>query len=187
VILALLTVRALAADPAHDPFADAGLGAPPIKLRIAESSLRADDPAAAARYVCPIVDDAEVGAAARELLAETRFACDALPPPPAPPPEGAMERADIDKVIKKRMAWIRYCYQRELTADPTVTGKVVEHFVIGADGRVDGATSVAEPAGGRMGAVGACVDDVFVERMRFPQPSGGVIVIVKYPFDFEPR
>jgi TonB family protein len=81
------------------------------------------------------------------------------------------------------MAQIRYCYQRELTKNPTLGGKITVKFVIAKDGTVSSATittsTMANPT------VESAICARFL-RFQFPAPEGGGIVIVKYPFIFSP-
>lgn len=96
---------------------------------------------------------------------------------------GALDRSLIDEVIKRHMNQIRYCYQRELTKNPSLAGKVVIKFVIAKDGTVSSA-SVKSSTMGNPG-VESCISGRFM-RMQFPEPKGGGIVIVSYPFLFSP-
>ena len=96
---------------------------------------------------------------------------------------GALDRSLIDEVIKRHMNQIRYCYQRELAKNPNLGGKIVIKFVIAKDGTVskaDKKTSTMNNA-----AVESCIETRF-RRMEFPEPKGGGIVIVSYPFLFAP-
>jgi hypothetical protein len=98
---------------------------------------------------------------------------------------GALDKSLIDKVIKRNMAQIRYCYQRELNRSPTLSGKIVVKFVISGDGSVSQAkTHSSTMKGGD--AVQSCINSRFM-RFQFPEPKGGGIVIVKYPFIFAPQ
>lgn len=96
---------------------------------------------------------------------------------------GTMDKAEIDATIKRNMNQIRYCYQRELTKHPDLQGKVVIKFVIAPDGTVRS----AEIKSSTMGSpeVEDCLTGRFM-RFVFPEPRGGGIVIVSYPFIFEP-
>lgn len=96
---------------------------------------------------------------------------------------GALDRSLIDAVIKRKMQAIKYCYQRELQKDPALTGKVVIKFTIAKDGTVSQAAAKENSTGSK--AVDACVTGVFY-KMQFPEPKGGGIVIVSYPFIFSP-
>jgi outer membrane biosynthesis protein TonB len=108
-----------------------------------------------------------------------------------PPPKGdlgiivmgALDKSLIDAVIKQNMASIRYCYQRELTKNPSLSGKIAVRFVIAADGSVSSAQTKTSTMGNP--AVESCITGRFM-RFGFPQPKGGGIVIVSYPFLFSP-
>ncbi len=96
---------------------------------------------------------------------------------------GGLDKSLIDQVIKRNLSQIRYCYQRELTKNPNLGGKVSVKFVIANDGSVSSATTksstLASPA------AESCINARFL-HMTFPQPKGGGIVIVSYPFLFAP-
>jgi len=96
---------------------------------------------------------------------------------------GALDRSLIDEVIKRHMNQIRYCYQRELTKNPSLGGKIVIKFIIAKDGTVSTASVKSSTMGN--GGVEQCIVGRFM-RMQFPQPKGGGIVIVSYPFLFSP-
>ncbi len=96
---------------------------------------------------------------------------------------GALDKSLIDAVIKRNMNQIRYCYQRELTKNPALGGKITVKFVIAKDGTVSSATTKATTMGSP--AVESCINGRFM-RFQFPEPKGGGIVIVSYPFIFSP-
>lgn len=97
---------------------------------------------------------------------------------------GTLDKGLIDAVIKRNMNQLRYCYQRELTRNETLAGKITVKFVIAKDGTVSSATTrsttMANPA------VEDCLNGRFM-KFLFPEPAGGGIVIVSYPFVFSPR
>ena len=93
---------------------------------------------------------------------------------------GALDKSLIDAVLKRNMSQIRYCYQRELTNNPKLTGKIVVKFTIAADGTVSRAGIKSSSMGSKN--VENCITGRF-KRLKFPQPRGG-IVIVSYPFIF---
>lgn len=95
---------------------------------------------------------------------------------------GSLDRSQIDKVVKRKLTAIKYCYQRELQKNPTLAGKIKIQFTIAGDGSVSKA-SVIESMGSS--TVDSCVRGQFM-KMQFPEPNGGGIVIVKYPFIFSP-
>ncbi|HHO50586.1 MAG TPA: AgmX/PglI C-terminal domain-containing protein [Deltaproteobacteria bacterium] len=96
---------------------------------------------------------------------------------------GALDRSLIDEVIKRHMNQIKYCYQRELTKDPSLGGKIVIKFTIAKDGTVSSASTKTTTMGNA--SVEQCIVSRFM-RMQFPEPKGGGIVIVSYPFLFSP-
>ena len=96
---------------------------------------------------------------------------------------GALDKSLIDAVIKRHMNQIRYCYQRELTKNPNLGGKVTVKFVIAKDGSVSKASIKSTTMGSK--AVEGCITGRFM-RFQFPEPKGGGIVIVSYPFIFSP-
>ena len=96
---------------------------------------------------------------------------------------GALDRSLIDEVIKRHMNQIKYCYQRELTKNPSLAGKIVIKFTIAKDGSVSSASTKTTTMNNA--SVEQCVVSRFM-RMQFPQPKGGGIVIVSYPFLFSP-
>lgn len=96
---------------------------------------------------------------------------------------GALDKSLIDAVIKRNMSQIRYCYQRELTKNPALGGKITVKFVIAKDGTVSSATTKTTTMNNP--AVESCINGRFM-RFQFPEPKGGGIVIVSYPFIFSP-
>jgi hypothetical protein len=96
---------------------------------------------------------------------------------------GALDRSLIDEVIKRHMNQIRYCYQRELVKNNGLAGKIVIKFTISKDGSVASASTKSTTMNNQ--AVESCIEGRFM-KMQFPQPKGGGIVLVSYPFMFSP-
>ena len=96
---------------------------------------------------------------------------------------GSVDRTQIDRIVKQHLAQIRYCYQKELNRTPTLAGKVVVKFTIGADGTVASAEIQTTTLNNE--TVEACICARFL-RMTFPAPAGAGVVIVSYPFIFKP-
>lgn len=94
---------------------------------------------------------------------------------------GALDKSLIDAVIRRNMSQIRYCYQRELTKNPSLKGKIIVKFTIAADGSVSKAGIKSSSMGSP--AVESCITGRF-KRFKFPEPKGGGVVIVSYPFIF---
>lgn len=96
--------------------------------------------------------------------------------------DGQIDPPIIDAVIKRHLAQIQYCYERELPKKPELAGKIIVNFTIQADGttlnpRVK--SSTMNHAG-----VEGCIVERF-RKIRFPQPRGGGLVTVSYPFLFK--
>ena len=96
---------------------------------------------------------------------------------------GGLDKAQIDAVIKRHLNQFKYCYQRELTKDPTLGGKVTMKFTITGKGEVSASKVKNSSLGSE--AVHSCLSNTLM-RMQFPEPKGGGIVIVSYPFVFAP-
>ena len=94
---------------------------------------------------------------------------------------GSLDKNVIQAVIQRHLNQIRYCYQRELTKDPDLGGRVVIKFVVARDGTVSSANVKSTTM--YNDAVESCIAGRFM-RFQFPEPAGGGIVIVSYPFVF---
>jgi TonB family protein len=95
---------------------------------------------------------------------------------------GGLSREVINRVIQKHYNEIKYCYEKELTHDPGLYGKITVLFVIDGSGRVGDAlvqqtTMSSEP-------VESCMLN-HVRRWAFPAPQGGGTVQVTYPYVFK--
>lgn len=95
--------------------------------------------------------------------------------------QGSLSREEIDRVVRRHLNQIRYCYEKELAKDPNLDGKITANWIIAGTGRVSTA-SIPENTMGNA-AVGSCVQRI-IQRMTFPKPRGGGQVIVTYPFVF---
>ncbi len=94
---------------------------------------------------------------------------------------GALDKSIIDRIVKKHLPQIRYCYQKELNKNPKLFGKMIVKFVIAKDGSVSSSSTKSSTL--KSPIVENCIHSRFM-RMQFPQPKGGGIVIVSYPFVF---
>ncbi|HOX46366.1 MAG TPA: AgmX/PglI C-terminal domain-containing protein [Myxococcota bacterium] len=97
---------------------------------------------------------------------------------------GSLSMEIIRRVIQSHRDQIKYCYSQELTRNPNLNGKVSIKFTISEKGYVTQAT-----------VAGTTMNNASVERClcqkiltwKFPEPKGGGIVIVNYPFIFKPE
>jgi TonB family protein len=96
---------------------------------------------------------------------------------------GGLDKSVIDEYIKRHMRQIRNCYERELSGNQKLSGRVSTQFVISGSGRVTQAGVESSSIGNA--SVERCLTDV-LKRIVFPEPLGGGIVEVKYPFAFTP-
>jgi TonB family protein len=95
---------------------------------------------------------------------------------------GGLSRDVINRVIQKHYNEIKYCYEKELTKDQSLYGKVTVLFLIDGTGRIGEAlvqqsTMSSEP-----------VESCMINRVRrwvFPAPQGGGTVQVTYPYVFK--
>lgn len=88
----------------------------------------------------------------------------------------------IKRVVRENYAQFKYCYEKQLVKNPEVEGKVVLKFLIGADGKVQKAEvteTTIESADMEQCMLRAA------KRMQFPEPMGGGVVDVVYPFVFK--
>ena len=95
---------------------------------------------------------------------------------------GGLSREVINRVIQKHYNEIKYCYEKELSRDPGLYGKITMLFMIEGTGRVGEAlvqqtTMSSEP-------VESCMVN-HVRRWVFPSPQGGGTVQVTYPYVFK--
>lgn len=96
--------------------------------------------------------------------------------------DGGLDKDAIAEVIKRNLGQIRYCYERQLSSNPDLYGKVLVRFTIGADGGV--ATQKVDNSTLKSDMVEGCI----LRRLagwKFPLPKGGTQVRVSYPFLFK--
>jgi TonB family protein len=95
---------------------------------------------------------------------------------------GALSQEVVGQYIKRYWAQIKFCYERELTKNPNLYGKVTITFTIGGNGRISEAQVMQTTMNNAN--VEECILRV-IRRIIFPQPKGGGQVIVTYPFLFQ--
>lgn len=95
---------------------------------------------------------------------------------------GGLDREVIAAYIRSQLGQILYCYERQLSAQPDLYGKVAVKFTIAGDGTIEtqriGDTTLKN----------ATVEGCILQRVakwKFPTPEGGTKVMVTYPFLFK--
>jgi hypothetical protein len=95
---------------------------------------------------------------------------------------GALKRSVIDSYIRRNLAKVRWCYEKELAKKPTLFGRIAIEFTISKSGAVSKSNVKRTTMGNA--AVEKCVARQ-IKKIRFPKPLGGGIVVVNYPFVFK--
>jgi TonB family protein len=95
---------------------------------------------------------------------------------------GGLDRDVIARVIQRHQSEIKFCYEAELQRDPSLGGKVAVAWTIDPGGSVSEA-AVSESSMGSA-AVERCILDR-LRRWRFPEPRGGGVVAVTFPWIFK--
>jgi TonB family protein len=96
---------------------------------------------------------------------------------------GGLDKDVIAKVIRRHQNEIKYCYESELNKNPSLAGKVAVAFTIDPAGGVADA-SVSETTLGSAAAENCMI--ARIRRWKFPEPKGGGVVNVTYPWLFSP-
>jgi hypothetical protein len=95
---------------------------------------------------------------------------------------GGLDREIIAQYIKTQLGQILYCYERQLSANPELYGKVAVKFTIAGTGQVE-AQSINDTTL-KSSPVEGCILSK-VSKWKFPEPKGGTKVLVTYPFLFK--
>ena len=90
----------------------------------------------------------------------------------------ALDPAIIRRYIRRNIVKIQQCYEKELTRNPSLAGKVMVRFTISGDG------NVTQSTGSGMPPVDSCVA-LEISGITFPKPQGGGVAVVNYPFVFQ--
>jgi len=95
---------------------------------------------------------------------------------------GGLDPEVIRRIVREHQGQVRYCYEQALIRSPGLTGKVTMRFVINGQGYVTQAGAAEDQL--HSPDVTACLKSR-VQGWRFPEPKGGGIVVVTYPFVFK--
>jgi TonB family protein len=95
---------------------------------------------------------------------------------------GSCERTVIAKVIGRHANEVRYCYETELNKDPNLQGKVGVTFTIDPTGGISDASVNQTTLNNNN--VEQCIL-TRVKRWKFPEPKGGGVCVINYPWVFK--
>jgi hypothetical protein len=100
-----------------------------------------------------------------------------------PSVRGSLDKEIVRRVVRQHLNEVRYCYEQALVRQPSLAGRVVTMFTIGAKGDV----IVSALASSTLGAplAESCIVAA-PKRWQFPAPEGGGLVTVSYPFQLAP-
>lgn len=96
--------------------------------------------------------------------------------------EGGLDREIIAQYIKTQLGQILYCYERQLSANPDIHGKVAVKFTISGTGQVI-AQNIGDTTLKNQPVEGCILNKI--SKWKFPEPKGGTKVVVTYPFLFK--
>lgn len=100
----------------------------------------------------------------------------------APVITGDLDAQLIRRYVRRHLAKVTYCYERELLRSPKLAGTVTVQFVVdSASGHVAGVTA----AGLAHKEVETCIAGV-IRAIEFPAAKGGGPVKISYPFTLAP-
>lgn len=91
---------------------------------------------------------------------------------------GSLDRDVVERIVRRRLNQIGFCYERELSSAPALTGQLTIRLDVGARGRVTG-TQISSSS--MPDTVNHCVESV-ARRTRFPEVEGGATVTLPYRF-----
>jgi hypothetical protein len=93
--------------------------------------------------------------------------------------KGSLSKEVIRRIVHRHINEVKFCYEKQLSQRPDLAGRVSIKFIIAGTGAVQMAAVESSTLGNAQ--VENCIAQA-VRRWTFPQPEGGGIVIVTYPF-----
>ena len=92
---------------------------------------------------------------------------------------GSLSKEVIRRVIRRHLNEVRFCYEQQLGSQPDLAGRVTVSFIIAPTGAVQSSAVRSSTLGNAR--VDTCIARA-ARRWSFPQPEGGGVVAVNYPF-----
>jgi len=96
---------------------------------------------------------------------------------------GGLSKEVIARIIRQHQSEIKYCYEMELQKNPALFGKVAVLFIIDPAGSVSEA-NVSDTSLNNQNTEQCMLSRI--RRWKFPEPQGGGIVTVTFPWVFKP-
>ncbi|QQR89681.1 MAG: AgmX/PglI C-terminal domain-containing protein [Myxococcales bacterium] len=96
---------------------------------------------------------------------------------------GTLSKEVIRRVVRRNINTVRYCYEQTLRERPDLEGRITMRFVIAEGGSVISADVLSRASDIQHTELSQCMSES-IRRWNFPQPEGGGVVIVSYPFMF---
>ncbi|HEY4188740.1 MAG TPA: AgmX/PglI C-terminal domain-containing protein [Polyangia bacterium] len=96
---------------------------------------------------------------------------------------GSLDKEIIRRIIRRHINEVKFCYEEELVKKPELAGRLLVQFMISGTGQV--ISSVLQNSTMGNARVESCTVQA-VRRWSFPQPQGGGMVTVTYPFALTP-
>ncbi len=105
-----------------------------------------------------------------------------------PGPAGV--RGNLSADVIRRVVWrhrneLRHCYELSLEDTPDARGRLVLRFMVSATGHVANAAAAPADDANLPADIARCFGGA-ARRWAFPQPDGGGVVMVTYPFVLSP-
>lgn len=94
---------------------------------------------------------------------------------------GGLDKGIVRSIVEERLPELQYCYENALLKDQAYGGKMMAAWTIQADGSVDKLSSNSQDMKGN--EFHSCIRSR-IAQWKFPNPKGGGVVDVKYPFVF---
>jgi eukaryotic-like serine/threonine-protein kinase len=95
--------------------------------------------------------------------------------------EGSLSPGEVTAVINRHLGQIQGCYEAGLLRNSSLAGQITFEWTVNSTGNVSNAREISSTLGD--GQVSNCIIGV-IRRMKFPSPTGGDSVTIRYPFMF---
>jgi hypothetical protein len=102
------------------------------------------------------------------------------PPVACTADDPCIDKELIRRYMKRNLAKISYCYEKELLARPALEGTVTVNFLLSANGAVTESRATGVDA-----AVSSCIAGV-VGAIKFPRVGDTGVFPIRYPFQLRP-